>query len=248
MPGAHRFQDQAYVLHSKAYRNTSLIIDVLTREHGRLSLVAKGAKRGNTPLASKLQPYQLLFLEWGGQNELQTLYKAESDTRAGRSLTGDALYHGFYLNELLMRLLHRHDPHPELFDDYAHCLQALVFSEHKDVPLRYFELQLLESLGYAVNLLQEIETERSVSPQHDYYYLIEQGPTQVGNATMDALQVSGETLLALAEQNLVQDKQRTEAKLLMRSVLDYYLGDRPLKARELMQSRKLLRDSTPKRE
>ena len=108
MPGAHHFQDQAYVLHSRAYRNTSLLIDVLTRQHGRLSMVAKGAKRGNSPLAGKLQPYQSLFIEWGGQNELVTLYKAETDSRSHQTLAGDALYHGFYLNELLMRLLHRH--------------------------------------------------------------------------------------------------------------------------------------------
>jgi DNA repair protein RecO (recombination protein O) len=246
MPGAHHFQDQAYVLHSRAYRNTSLIVDVLTREHGRLSLVAKGAKRGNSPLAGKLQPYLLLFLEWGGQNELQTLYKAEANTQSHKSLSGDALYHGFYLNELLMRLLHRHDAHPELFDDYALCLQQLLHSEHKDVALRYFELQLLESLGYAVNLLQELHSDDSISPDQEYYYLIEQGPVRVTDSTMNALRVSGETLLALAQQNLTQDKHRTEAKQLMRSILDHYLDDRPLKSRELMQSRKLLRGSTPK--
>lgn len=246
MSGAHRFQDQAYVLHSRAYRNTSLIVEVLTREHGRLSLVAKGAKRGNSPLAGKLQPYQLLFLEWGGQNELQTLYKAETHTRSHKPLAGDALYHGFYLNELLMRLLHRHDAHPELFDDYAVCLQSLVQSDYKDVPLRYFELQLLESLGYAVNLLQDVRNDKAVSPDRVYYYIIEQGPIADEGSEMDALRVSGETLQALAVHNLSQDRHRNEAKLLMRSVLDHYLGDRPLKARELMQSRKLLRSSTPK--
>jgi DNA repair protein RecO (recombination protein O) len=247
MPGAHRFQDQAYVLHSRAYRNTSLIIDVLTREHGRLSLVAKGAKRGNAPLAGKLQPYQLLFLEWGGQNELQTLYKAEADNRAHPALSGDALYHGFYLNELLLRLLHRHDAHPELFDDYAQCLQALVHSTQKDVPLRYFELQLLESLGYAVNLTLDIHSDEEINPAYVYHYLIEQGPVRDQGQAADVLRVSGETLLALATHTLTQDSHRNEAKRLMRAILDHYLGDRPLKARELMQSRKLLRNSTPSR-
>ncbi len=248
MAGTHRFQDRAYVLHSRAYRNSSLIVDVLTREYGRLSLVAKGAKVGKSPLASKLQPYHLLFLEWGGQGELQTLYKAEADSHSHQVLTGDVLYHGFYLHELLMRLLHRHDPHPELFDDYARCLRALVQAEHKDVPLRYFELQLLESLGYGANLLQETQQDRAVSPEQDYYYLIELGPVRIEGMPMDALQVSGETLIALAQHKLTQNRQRNEAKLLMRSILDHYLGDRPLKARELMQSRKLLRSSTPNSE
>ena len=246
MPGAHHFQDQAYVLHSRAYRNTSLLIDVLTRQHGRLSMVAKGAKRGNSPLAGKLQPYQSLFIEWGGQNELVTLYKAETDSRSHQTLAGDALYHGFYLNELLMRLLHRHDPHPELFDHYAHCLDALVHSEHKDVPLRYFELHLLESLGYAMNLLQDVHSDELVSREQDYHYLIEQGPVLSNGQATESLRVSGATLFALAEHSLSQDRQRNEAKLLMRAVLDHYLGERPLKARELMQSRKLLRSSTPK--
>lgn len=248
MPGAHHFQDQAYVLHSRAYRNTSLIIDVLTRAHGRIGLVAKGAKRGNTPLSSKLQPYLPLFLEWGGQNELMTLYKAEVDTRSHKPLVGDALYHGFYLNELLQRLLHRHDPHPELFDDYAQCLQALLQNVHRDVPLRYFELQLLESLGYAMNLLHDVRADAPVSPECEYHYLIEQGPVRVSAQVSDGLIVSGDTLIALATKQLSQERQRNDAKLLMRAVLDHYLGGRPLKARELMQSRKLLRNSTPKPE
>lgn len=247
MPGAHHFQDQAYVLHSRAYRNTSLIIDMMTRQHGRLSMVAKGAKRANSPLAGKLQPYIPLFIEWGGQNELMTLYKAEADTRTHPSLSGDALYHGFYLNELLMRLLHRHDAHPELFDDYAQCLRALVHSQHKDVPLRYFELQLLESLGYAMNLSQDVHSDVPISRELNYHYLIEQGPVQASGQAVDVLRVSGETLFALAEHSLSQDNHRNEAKLLMRAVLDHYLGERPLKARELMQSRKLLRTSTPNR-
>jgi len=247
MAGTHRFQDQAYILHTRAFRNTSLLVDVLSREHGRLSLVAKGAKRGSAPVSANLQPYQLVHLEWGGQNELQTLYKAEMDTRSRQLLSGDALYHGFYLNELLIRLLHRHDPHPVLFDDYSACLHALVMTEQKDIPLRYFELQLLESLGYAVNLQMEIQTDSPVDKDRDYYYLIEQGPIAITGVSMDALQVSGATLLALAEHSLSLDTHRNEAKRLMRAILDHYLGDRPLKARELMQSRKLLRRSTSKR-
>jgi DNA repair protein RecO (recombination protein O) len=246
MPAAYHFQDQAYVLHSRAYRNTSLIVDVLTREYGRLSLVAKGAKRGSAPLAGRLQPYLPLFLEWGGQGELQTLYKAEADSRSYQSLSGDALYHGFYLNELLLRLLHRHDPHPALFDDYAQCLHDLVRAEHKDISLRYFELHLLESLGYAMNLTLDVHTETDIEPHLDYYYVIEQGPVRVSGQTHETVCVSGETLFALAEHSLASDKQRHEARLLLRSVLNHYLGERPLKTRELMQSRKLLRSSTPK--
>ncbi|MEJ2391176.1 MAG: DNA repair protein RecO [Gammaproteobacteria bacterium] len=246
MASAHHFQDQAYVLHTRPYRNTSLIVDVLTREHGRLGLVAKGAKRGKAAIASRLLPYTCLYIEWGGQGELMTLFKAEADTRRQQMLPGDTLFHGFYLNELLLRLLHRHDPHPQLFDDYAHCLHALQQIPNRDVPLRYFEVQLLESLGYGMNLLVDVQSGDRVSAQHEYYYLIEQGPVRVDLQSHDALRISGDTLIALGEQQLTRDRQRNEAKQLMRAVLDYYLGDRPLKARELMQSRKLARHSTSK--
>lgn len=246
MAAAHHFQDQAYVLHSRPYRNTSLIIDVLTREYGRLGLVAKGAKRGNAALAGKLLPYHRIFIEWGGQGELMTLYKAEPDTRRQQSLSGDMLYHGFYLNELLLRLLHRHDAHPQLFDDYTQCLSELVQVQHKDVPLRYFELQLLESLGYAMNLQQDAHSGEAIRAEYDYSYHIEHGPVRVEMQSQDALRVNGATLLAMAQRCLTENSHRNEAKQLMRTVLEHYLGDRPLKARELMQSRKLLRRSTTK--
>lgn len=246
MARAHHFLDQAYILHSRAYRNSSLILDVFTREHGRLGLVAKGARRGNSALAAQLSPYTCLHLEWGGQGELMTLYKAEAESVPQPLLAGDTLFHGFYLNELLLRLLHRHDPHPQLFDDYAQCLQRLSADLNKDVPLRYFEFQLLESLGYAMNLLLDVDNGEQVLPDREYGYIIEQGPKRVETQAPDTLSVSGQTLIALAKQSLVTDCQRTEAKKLMRSVLDFYLGDRPLKARELMQSHKLTRRSTPR--
>lgn len=246
MAKAHHFYDQAYVLHSRAYRNSSLIIDVLTREYGRLGLVAKGAKRGNASLAGRLLPYTSLHLEWGGQSELMTLYKVEVDTVRQPALAGDTLFHGFYLNELLMRLLHRHDPHPQLFDDYAQCLRRLAGELNKDIALRYFELQLLESLGYAMNLMLDIDNGEQVLSTREYGYVIEQGPRCLDGQTQDALCVSGETLIALAQQTLATDRQRNEAKQLMRAVLDFYLGERPLRARELMQSRKLARHSTPR--
>jgi len=246
MPATQHFQDLAYVLHSRAYRNSSLILDVLTREYGRLGLVAKGAKRGNSPMAGRLQPYIRLHLEWGGQHELGTLYKAEIETPGQALLRGEALFHGFYLNELLLRLLHRHDAHPQLFDDYATCLQALVDTPQRDVALRYFELQLLESLGYALNLEQDIRSDEPVCAEYEYQYLIEQGPVRGSGHTDGELCISGETLLALARRNLEQDAHRHQAKQLMRAVLDHYLGPRPLKTRELMQGRKLVRASTPK--
>jgi DNA repair protein RecO (recombination protein O) len=246
MPSTQHFQDLGYVLHSRAYRNSSLIIDVLTREYGRLGLVAKGAKRGNSPMAGRLQAYTRLHMEWGGQHELATLYKAEIDPPGQALLRGEALFHGFYLNELLLRLLHRHDAHPQLFDDYATCLQALVDTSQRDVALRYFELQLLESLGYAMNLDQDVRSGEPVNAGYDYHYLIEQGPVRSSGRSDAELCISGGTLLALAQRTLAQDTHRHQAKLLMRAVLDHYLGPRPLKTRELMLDRKLVRASTPK--
>lgn len=223
---------QAFVLHGRAYRNTSLIIEVFTFEAGRLSLLAKAARTPQSPFYGILQPFMPLFLQYGGQGELPVLYKAESTT-VGLTLQGEQLFNGLYLNELLVRLLHKHDAHPELFDHYHSTLQQLAQHTEQDVVLRMFELQLLEELGYGMNLSREVNQQQAVEPGQSYHYIIEQGPVCAGTGKDNSLTVQGDTLLALANRQLHTAAQRQQAKLLMRTVMDYYLGQQPLKAREL---------------
>jgi DNA repair protein RecO (recombination protein O) len=224
--------EQAFVLHTRAFSNTSLIIEVLTEHAGRLGLLAKGARTPKSAFYGVLQPFIPLYLYFGGKGELPTLYKAEA-TPPTYDLQSEQLFHGLYLNELLMRLLHRHDPHPGVFALYRTTLGALEDQSMPDVCLRYFEIQLLEELGYGLNFCIDCNSGAPISATNNYYYVVEQGPMQHLPAGQTAIRVDGATLLALHARELSLPEQRQQAKLLMRSVMDHYLGQTPLKTREL---------------
>ncbi len=226
--------DQAYILHSRPYRNTSLLLEVFSAQHGRLSMLAKGARTPKSPMYAVLQPFHTLYMSWGGRGELSVLYKAEA-VAIPLELSGEQLFNGFYLNELLVRLLHRHDTHPGLFQLYAETLQQLTCDTLHDVTLRYFELQLLEELGYGLNLTLDVLTQEPVSAPQSYHYYVERGPIPAATTQTNVLTLSGGTLLALANRHLIDPQQRHEAKLLMRVVLDHHLGSKPIKTRELYQ-------------
>jgi len=230
-------QDKAYVLHTRAYKNTSLIVDVMTREHGRMTLVAKSAKRLKSPFQGLLQPFVPLFITWGGRNEMKTLYSAEAIPGPSK-FSGDLIYTGFYINELITYLLHQHEAHTALFDHYQDCLENLQHGQDTELTLRYFELALLGELGYEVSLDYDLQTEEPVLPNTMYEYNMEMGVTAVSGDGTTALCVSGKTLLALASLNVSTDKQKQEAKKLLRSILDYHLEGRPLKTRELFMNKK----------
>jgi DNA repair protein RecO (recombination protein O) len=227
----HRNELQrAFVLHRRDFSNTSLIVEVFTDLHGRLPLMAKGAKRGRAPLAALLQPFQPLWIAWSGRGEIRTLTRAEAAGRA-LPLTGTALYCGLYVNELLLRLLGRDDPHEDLFPDYQLALDALSRDEAIQTRLRQFELRLLDAIGYRVVLDQEAEGGAGVRCDRRYRYIHAHGLVP---AAADAI-VSGETLQLLMDGAELTGHQAREARDLMRTVLAPYLGERPLKSRELFR-------------
>lgn len=234
---ANRQQDKAYVLHTRAYKNTSLIIEVMSREHGRMTLVAKGAKRIKSPFQGLLQPFIPLFIAWGGRNEMKTLYTAEAIPGPCK-FSGDLIYTGFYINELIIYLLHQHEAHAALFDHYQDCLNKLQQGNDTELVLRYFELALLGELGYGVSLDHDLQTGEPVLPGNMYEYNMEMGVTELSGDTTTSFCVSGETLLALATLNISTDQQKLEAKKLLRSILEYHLEGRPLKTRELFMNKK----------
>jgi DNA repair protein RecO (recombination protein O) len=240
---ADRQHDQAFVLHSRSFRNTSLIVEIFTREFGRFSVVARGARQNKSALYSLLQPFSHLMLQWGGGGEMPTLYSAELNNRP-LNLPNQQIYSGFYLNELLMRLLHRHDPHPELFDIYRQTLEKIKQNEHVDITLRYFELDLLEQLGYGINLQNDFASGKQVNDDERYAYMLEQGPIGIIDTDELSINVSGKTLRHMLQRSLMDQVERKEAKLLLRSILDHYLGHKPLKTRELLQSRNRFTSST----
>lgn len=226
------------MLHGRAYQNTSMIVDVFTRSYGRLSLLAKGAKRPGSAMYGTLLPLQCLFLSWGGRSELKTLYSAEIESKGQPMLDGDHIYLGMYLNELLVRLLHKEEAHAQMFDYYQHCLQQLSQDSDNEIVLRYFELQLLEELGYAVNLQTTCDTDNDIEVNAVYAYLPERGFICQDRHQGDELLVQGQTIQALAGRNLSGDQQKKEAKLLLRSIIEYHLDGSPLKTRELFQQKK----------
>jgi DNA repair protein RecO (recombination protein O) len=224
----------AYILHRKPYRDTSLLLEVFSRDYGRIGLVARGAQGKRSTLKALLQPFQPLLISWSGRGELQTLTGAEADGVA-QPLVGDALLSGFYLNEILMRLLHRHDPHDELYISYQRTLAKLSAGTEHDWPLRLFERDLLQELGYGLQL-SHTTTGTPLDTAGRYCYNPEHGPSMDSGEQQDCIQIHGATLLALDSGEMGDTECRNEAKRLMRAVLQPYLGNRPLASRELFRA------------
>lgn len=212
-----------WVLHRRPFRNSSLILDVLTAEHGRLGLVAKGGRRDPV-----LQPFRPLLLTVAGRTELRSLRKAEPMAPALR-LSGESLYCGLYLNELLVRLLHRDDPQPELIPFYAETLDGLARGEQfRDVLLRLFEFRLLDLLGYGFSLQQDVDGNVLEEGAH-YQLAAEEGLRRDLRGNL-----SGTLMRDMVAGNWTPEVRR-QARELMRRALAPYLGDRPLASRELFR-------------
>ncbi|MBA3508168.1 MAG: DNA repair protein RecO [Betaproteobacteria bacterium] len=242
-PLAQRRDNQpAFVLHTYPYRETSLIVEALSSAHGRIGLVARGAKRPRSELRGLLQAFQPLTLAWAGTGELKTLTKAEWRGGVPRP-GGAALLCGFYLNELLLKMLAREDPHPKLFGDYEAALGALAAETSAASQagiLRRFELRLLAELGYALPLKYESESGDPIDATSRYHYLFDRGPRLIETnvAREPGLRwpvVRGATLLALSSQTFADAEVASEAKHLMRQVLDHYLEERRIFSRRIVQ-------------
>ena len=233
------------MLHAYPYRETSVIVEAFTAAHGRVGLVARGAKRPRSELRGLLQAFQPLTLAWAGGGELKTLVKAE--WRGGLPLPGGAaLLCGFYLNELLLKLLPREDPHPGLFTAYEDALHALTQEDSaaaQAVVLRRFELCLLAELGYAVALTHEADTGAPVVAGERYHYAFDRGPQRTLREPGARWPVvRGAALIALAEASYPDAETAGEAKRLMRLVLDHYLEERRIFSRRVVQDLQALDD------
>lgn len=221
--------EAAFVLHSRPWRETSLIVDVLSRHHGRQGLVARGARRQTSGLKARLIPFQPLALSWFGKGQLRTLHAAEWQG-GGLMLRGHALMCGFYLNELLLRLLPEGDAHETLFDLYVNTLEALNRQSDVEPVLRRFELDLLSELGYA-QPLGRLADGADIDPMRRYGYRIGEG---VAPLSRDEPGYLGKTLLDLSRGDFSDPATLAEGKLLMRGLLAHYLGNKPLATRQLL--------------
>ncbi len=226
----------AYVLHSLPFRETSLIVEVFSRDFGRMALLARGARRPRAAIRGLLMGFQPLEIGWAGKGEVLTLMKAE--WVGGQPLLGgEALFCGYYLNELLMHLLPREDAHQTLFARYAETLQRLA--AHSDAAtregdLRSFEKALLQELGYGLMLEHDAAGE-PIAAEAFYTYRMEQGPVRLAHAEADAQVVRGSSLLDLGAGDFSNPRSRGEAKTLMRTLLSYYLGGQELETRKIFK-------------
>lgn len=220
----------AYVLHTTPFRETSLIVEAFTRDHGRVALLARGARRPRSALRGLLLEFQPLELGWVGKGEVHTLMKAE--WQGGQPLlAGQALFCGYYLNELLLHLLPREDPHERLFAAYAETLRRFAAGV-READLRMFEHALLAELGYGLTLAQDCEG-RPVEAAAYYAYEIERGAVRLERPGSSALSVCGKTLLDLEREDFSDPRSLLEAKQLMRALMAHYLGGRPLATRRI---------------
>lgn len=237
--------DRGYVLHSYPYRETSLILQAWTEKHGRLGLVAKGARRPKSASRSILVPFQPLEMDWFGKGELKTL-KAAEPTAAATPLAGQALMSAFYMNELLLKLTTRDDPHEGLFEAYDRAiarLRALSRSGVKESGpmepiLRRFELRLLQELGYALELAREAPTGAPIAAEREYWYVVERGPVPAPageEAPSNAVRLRGNTLVDLEREHFEDPATIAQAKQLMRLLINHSLNGQELSTRALVR-------------
>ena len=250
--------DKGYVLHSYPYRETSLILQAWTEKHGRLGLVAKGARRPKSAMRAVLVPFQPLALDWFGRSELKTLKTAEPSAPA-TPLAGASLLSAFYLNELLLKLTTREDPHEGLYQAYDEAITALRAlsrgigsppsrgrQESVEQVLRRFELRLLQELGYALELTREAVTHAPIVAEREYLYVVERGPVpapEQGEAPLNAVKLRGATLLDLDRGRLDDAATIAQAKQLMRLLINHSLNGQELATRAMVRDLQRLEDS-----
>ena len=225
--------DVGYVLHRRRYRESSLIVDLLTRDRGRVSAVARGAVRKQSRLGGALQPLCQLRLSLAGRSELMTLAVAEPQAQAIR-IIGRRLYAALYLNELVMRLTATHDPNLNLYSAYEAALEELRQNVHIERLLRRFEKRMLDALGLGLVLDFEAGGGGAVEPDKDYVYELHRGPVVARDPNAEP-RLLGATMLALARETDLTDQQLRQAKTLMRFVIRHYLDGHPLRSRKLFE-------------
>ncbi|MDD5250539.1 MAG: DNA repair protein RecO [Rhodocyclaceae bacterium] len=232
MSGKQRIDGAAaFLLHVHPYSETSLILDVFARDHGRLALLARGARRPRSALRGVLMSFQPLELSWFGGGEVKTLAKAE--WLGGLPLlTGKCLLLGYYLNELLLKLMPREDAHAALYDAYGDALAALSRGGAEAAELRRFEKTLLRELGYGLALDREAGNGEPVRPDRQYVYQVERGAV-LAHGDETASTISGKTLLDLAADDYADPRTLAESKGLMRQLVAHYLGGQPLQSRRV---------------
>lgn len=230
----------AYVLHSRPYRDTSLLIDFFTPTLGRISAVARGVRQRKTRTRSLLNPFTRLLISLQGKSDLKLLTAVEADSLFF-NLQGEQLYAGFYLNELLVRLLPDMDAHEEVFDAYQASLSVLQENASLEPVLRCFELDLLAQLGYGIDFGSDAETGESIDGSENYRFDAQKGFVRIpANTSLSEreLILPGLVLVSIAQRDFTEPATRRCAKLLCRQMLKPLLGSKPLNSRDFFVASK----------
>jgi DNA repair protein RecO (recombination protein O) len=226
-------QQPGFVVHSYAWRETSLVVEAFTRDFGRMALMARGAKRPTSQFRGLLSPFAPVALGWSGRGDIKSLVRVE--WLGGLApLRGDGLLAAFYVNELLVRLLPRSDPHPDLFGAYAQCLHDLAASGRaQEAVLRQFELALLRQMGYSPALETDCD-DRPIEAHAWYRIDAQRGLLRVDSA-IDELCIRGASVLELATGDATSAQAAADCKVLLRTLIRYHLGGQPLNTRRIFQ-------------
>jgi DNA repair protein RecO (recombination protein O) len=224
--------EPAWVLHRRPYRDTSELVDLVTHHHGRIAAVARGSRSGRRRVP--LEPFQPLHASWSGRGELVTLSAVEPRGPALRA-AGRRLMSMFYVNELLLRLTARQDPHPEMFSLYEDTIRALAGDGEEAPTLRIFERDMLDILGYGLVLGSDVDG-RPLEQELRYVYRLEEGPRRAPRESSSPLCVAGATLLAIQSGCFDSPECLREARVLLTAALDQQLGGRPLRTRQVLNA------------
>lgn len=224
--------EPSYVLHGRPYQESSLLLEVLSRSHGRVGLVARGARGSRSRWKNLLQPFRPLLLSWTQKGELGTLTAADQ-VASPPALAGESLFCGLYANELTTRFLQRSDPHPELFEHYRQLVAELASGSRLQPLLRIYEVQLLQAAGFGLQLDHEFGGSELISKDAWYFYVPESGPKRREYAAEKEHElVSGAALLALKSGD-IEERYLKQLKIMMRKLIRFYLGDKPLNSQSL---------------
>ena len=234
MIAPQRIQNEpAWLLHHRPFRDSSQILDILSLDQGRLAVIAKGSRGAKSKLRGILRPFLPLQLSWFIRSDLGTLTGAEMNG-ALLSLSGDALLSGYYVNELILKLLHRHDSQPEIFAAYSRTIERLAGGKEVAAHLRQFEIELLRILGYALNLDHDTETTEPLRPQQQYEYRVEQGLVPVSDRD-GPMVFRGAEIDAIRNQQFADPAVLKNAGSLLRNVIAYHLDGKELKSRKVLK-------------
>ncbi len=218
----------AFILQHRKYRESSLILDVLTRDHGIVSILARGVRKPKSKTAGILLAFTDLKISYIDRHELKILTYVELGETATK-LERISLYCGFYVNELVGYFLHKNDPHPEVYQQYQQCLALLSKTQDTEQILRFFELNLIECIGYGFDLTLDAKEDAPIKSSKKYYFDGELGVTESATGY-----ITGATLLSLAARGSLNKQELYEAKQLMRRIIDFQLQGKELKSRAVL--------------